>query len=571
MANVADRLRYWARLRPDSVAVAVPRGRDQNGHREYAQLTFRQLDERSNALAAGLGEWGVPRGARLALLVRPSLEFYELVFALLKAEMLMILIDPGMGRRSLIGCLTEAEPDGFIAIPAVHWVRRCLKSRFARARWNVVVGRPWLTGARPLARLYSTNAPNNDMATDQADSLPDGKQSLARDDTPAAIIFTTGSTGPPKGVLYTQGTFDNQTAQIQAHYQIQPGEVDLPGFPLFGLFNAAMGVTTVVPDMDPRRPARVDPDRIVEAVRDWKVTQAFGSPAMWNRVAPACNERGIRLSTLKRVLTAGAPAPPRVLAAVRECIASDGEAYTPYGATEALPVASISSREVLGETAAESRLGRGTCVGRRFQGISWRIIEIVDGPIATLDATKRLPPNNIGELIVAGAVVTQRYVTRVDANELAKIADGDQVWHRMGDVGYLDDQDRFWFCGRLAHRVTTSGGTLYTIPCEAIFNEHPAVFRAALVGVGERGIQRPAIVVEPWPSQYPRGRATRKKLFDELRLLGQQHVHTRSICDFLVIRAMPVDIRHNAKIFRERLAAWAARYLSPSTENVRPE
>jgi acyl-CoA synthetase (AMP-forming)/AMP-acid ligase II len=379
---------------------------------------------------------------------------------------------------------------------------------------------------------------------------------LAED--PAAIIFTTGSTGPPKGVLYQHGNFAHQASEIQQFYDIQPGEIDLPGFPLFALFNCAMGVSTVIPDMDPTRPADVDPRNILEAANDWQVTQAFGSPALWNTVGRYCEKHDERMPSLRRVLSAGAPVPPHVLRRIKKAMHPDGDIHTPYGATESLPVASISATEVLGETFQRSKEGAGTCVGRRYPGIQWKVIRISDAPIGNIDEVESLPTGEIGELMVRGAVVTQRYVTRTEANALHKVADGDVYWHRMGDVGYLDDSDRFWFCGRKSHRVQTSHGTLYTIPCEAIFNEHPRVYRSALVGIGESGSQVSVLIVEPWPEHRPQGAEDEQAFLGELRELGGSHQHTVGIKHFLIHPAMPVDIRHNAKIFREELAIWAA-------------
>jgi len=543
--NVARRLSVVAGQRPDELAIAVPGRRRPDGKRDYQLTTFRELEADSNRLASGLRHWGVPPGTRLALLVRPSMEFISLVFALFKAGAVIVLIDPGMGRKNLIRCLEEARPEGFVAIPLVQAVRRLMARRFPLAKWNVTVGRRLFWDGLTLDELRAKGSAEPICEDTRADDA-------------AAIIFTTGSTGPPKGVLYRHGNFDRQVTELRDFYDIQPGEIDLPGFPLFGLFNCAMGVTTVIPDMDPTRPARVDPRNIVEPIQDWRITQAFGSPAIWNVVGPYCQQRGIRLPTLKRVLSAGAPVPPRVLECMKTCIATDGDVHTPYGATESLPVASISATEVLTETRQRWAVGGGTCVGRRFPGMCWQVIRAVDGRIATLKDCEPLVRGEIGELIVSGPVVTREYVTRTDANALAKIADSESFWHRMGDVGYLDEQDRFWFCGRMAHRLLTADGPMYTIPCEAIFNQHSDVFRSALVGVGPPGAQRPVIVVEPWPERWPRDKASREKLFAELRQRADANPLTRSIDTFLLHRSMPVDIRHNAKIFREKLAVWAA-------------
>ena len=546
--NVARRLTAMAARMPEALAVVVPRARYRDGKRHYDTMTFRQLEDESNRLASGLRAWGLPPGARVALLVRPGWEFIALVFALFKAGAVIVLIDPGMGRKNLLQCLADAEPEGFIAIPLVQAIRRVLQRRFPRARFNVTVGRRLFWDGLTLDELRA-----------RGQAAPICHDTLAED--PAAIIFTTGSTGPPKGVLYRHGNFDRQVTELGEFYAIQPGEIDLPGFPLFGLFNCAWGVTTVIPDMDPSRPARVDPRNIVEAVHDWKVTQAFGSPAIWNRVGQYCEEQRVQLPTLRRVLSAGAPVPPHVLARMKACMAAEGDVHTPYGATESLPVASIAGSEVLAETQYRWAQGGGTCIGRKFPGIDWRVIAMVDGPIARLADSVSLPDGQIGELIVSGPVVTREYVTRTEANALGKIAEGPRIWHRMGDVGYLDERGRFWFCGRMAHRVQTAAGVMFTIPCEAIFNQHPLIYRSALVGVGPAGQQRPVIVGEPWPGQMPRGTAARKQLLAELEQLARGNRLTENIQDFLLHRALPVDIRHNAKIFRDQLAVWAARKL----------
>jgi len=546
--NVGLRLSDTARRDPTGVAVAEPLGRSATGQRLYRQLSFGELDEDSQRIAAGLQVMGVRPGTRLALLVRPSIDFISLVFALFKAGCVTILIDPGMGRGNLIQCLDEAAPEGFVALPLVHAVRRLCPHRFRQSRFHVTVGRRWFWGGTTLAKLRQTPPQQFHPAHVSAAD-------------PAAIIFTTGSTGPPKGVLYRHGNFNRQVDELREFYNIQPGEIDVPGFPLFALFNAAMGVTTVVPKMDFTRPAAVDPRNILEAVNDWQATQAFGSPALWNAVGRYCEAHPARMPTLQRALSAGAPVPPHVLRRVKQAIHPAGDVHTPYGATEALPVASIAASTVLAETASRSAAGAGTCVGHRFPGVSWKVIQISDQPLPSIAEVVELPPGEIGELMVRGEVVTREYVTRVEANALHKVQEGQDVWHRMGDVGYLDSEDRFWFCGRKAHRVVTAQGTMFTIPTEAIINQHPHVFRSALVGVGPRGQQLPVMVVETWPEHRPRSRPTQERLLTDLRQLAGSHRLTANVRQILLHPALPVDIRHNAKIFREKLAVWAAKKL----------
>ena len=549
IVNVGLRLSETARRDPGGVAVVEPLGRDAAGMRLSRQMSFAELDDDSHRISAGLHDMGVMQGTRLALLVRPGIDFISLVFALFKSGVVTILIDPGMGRKNIVKCLDEAAPEGFVAIPAAHAVRKLLPHRFRQARFNVTVGRRWFWGGPKLAQLRNTSLERYQPARTSADD-------------PAAIIFTTGSTGPPKGVLYRHGNFNRQVDEIRDFYGIQPGEIDVPGFPLFALFNAAMGVTTVVPDMDFTRPANVDPTKIVDAIHDWEATQAFGSPALWNTVARHCAETGTKMPTLRRVLSAGAPVPPHVLKGMKDAIHPEGDMHTPYGATESLPVASIDASTVLTETAARSREGKGTCVGHRFPAMQWKVIRITDGPISQMAEIEEVAAGTIGELIVCGEVVTHEYATRIDANALHKICDGDKIWHRMGDVGYLDDQDRFWFCGRKAHRVETASGTMFTIPCEAILNNHDEVYRSALVGVGPAGRQAPVIVAESWPEHRPDSAEERQRLIDELLNLAQSHVLTQRVEMILLHESLPVDIRHNAKIFREELAIWATKVMS---------
>jgi len=318
--NVARRLAAQAAHLGSRVAIAVPTSRKRLGKRVYDTMSFEELEAESNRIASALAGWGVEPGMRIALLVPPSSEFISLVFALFKAGAVIVLIDPGMGRRNLLRCLAEAEPEGVIAIPLAQIVRVLFRRKFPRARFNVTVGSRRMGGAISLAELRRRGS-----------SAEFCYPAAVRD--PAAVIFTTGSTGPPKGVLYQHGNFDQQVTELADFYGIRPGEVDLPGFPLFGLFNCALGVTTVIPQMDASRPARVDPRLFSEAIRDWNVTQSFGSPAIWNRVGRYCEKHNIRLQSLSRVLSAGAPVPPHVLARMKGAIATEGDIHTPYGAT----------------------------------------------------------------------------------------------------------------------------------------------------------------------------------------------------------------------------------------------
>lgn len=549
-ANIARYLPHMACERPAQTAVVTGAGHDRAGQPIYRRLSFAELDRVSDRYAWGLSAAGIGPGTRVLSMVPAGIPLISLTFALMKIGAVPILIDPAMGRRNLAQCIAECAPEALIGVPRAHLAGMVFRRAFRTVRRRVTVGSRFIP-------LGDVNLADLSVPIDTPYPLePVGP------DAPAAIIFTTGSTGVPKGVLYSHAMFDAQVRLLRALFAIEPGEVEMPAFPLFALFNVALGCTSAIPPIDPTRPARCDPAAVVAFMQDQAVTSTFGSPAIWARVSAYCLERGIRLPQLRRVLMAGAPVPAELHERFRRILAPEADTHTPYGATEALPIASISGREVLAAIAErDADPAAGTCVGRAVPEVRMCIIPISDEPIERWDAALALPPFQVGEICVSGPSVTRMYINRPEATARAKISDGDDIWHRMGDLGYLDDVGRLWFYGRKSHRVETARGPLYTEPVELIFNQHPAVARSALVGIGPLGAQRAVVIVEPRERRLLRAGAARARLVEELRALGARHAVTAGISTFLVHPAFPVDIRHNAKIFREQLAVWAARQL----------
>jgi acyl-CoA synthetase (AMP-forming)/AMP-acid ligase II len=558
--NIAIHLSRMALRQPHTLAVVVPAGRDRSGRVRYTHLTYRQLDQDSTRLAHGFKLVGIGRGTRAVVMVRPGLDFFSLVFALFKAGVAPVLIDPGMGLRNLSQCCREAAPEVFIGIPRALRARRLLGWGRETVRQTIVVAPGRAVGlgrnVRTLDDVRRSTQETRGQGLDPAPSI-----ALLSPDETAAILFTSGSTGPPKGAVYTHAIFQAQVDAFRLLYAIEPGEIDLCTFPLFALFAPALGMTAIVPDMDPTRPARVNPARIFEAIDDFGVTNLFGSPALLRRLVVGAEAVSKRLPTLKRVISAGAPVSAVVLERLAPLLDRPAQVYTPYGATEALPVASIGSAEILGETRQSTDKGMGVCVGRPVAGIDARIIRIRDDPIPVWSDDLLVADGEIGEIVVAGPIVTREYFNRPEATSLAKIADRARglLYHRMGDLGYRDDKGRLWFCGRKSHRVVMASGPLFTIPCEAIFNTHPAVARSALVGVRRRGRVVPVLCVEPLRRL---SRAERRRITRELLERGAAFSQTWKIETILFHPSFPVDIRHNAKIFREKLALWASRRLS---------
>lgn len=550
--NIARHLAAMAQLQPDRPAVICASGRDAQGAVAYAQLSFKELEQASNQLAHALAAIGIRRGMRTALMVPPSLDFFTLTFALFKAGAVPVLIDPGIGLKHLRGCLAHARPEAFIGISKAHAARVVLGWARASVRINVTVGAKWFWGGSTLADLRA-HPPVTQAVTAVTAATPEAEET-------AAVLFTSGSTGAPKGAVYTHAIFNAQVEHIRALYGIEAGEMDLATFPLFALFGPALGMTAVVPEMDASRPASADPANIISAIEKFGITNMFGSPALINRVGRYGEQHGITLPSLRRAISAGAPVPAKVLARFAAMLRPGVQIFTPYGATECLPVASIGSDEILNQTRARTDAGEGVCVGRPVPGLAARVIRISDDVIDTWSDGLELPAGEIGEIAVKAAHASRTYLDLPQATALAKILDpvNGGFYHRMGDVGYVDAQGRLWFCGRKAHRVVSGGITRFSIPCEGVFNAHPKVFRTALVGVARNGGTEPVLCVELEAGARSDDQDAMRA---GLRVLGAAQAHTRDIQTFLFHPAFPVDVRHNAKIFREKLAVWAAEKL----------
>ena len=545
--NVASLVLERARQKPAEIAIHHPAGR-QGDRVLYAASSNQDLDQQSDAIARGLAQIGITRGMRTAVMVPPDGNFFALMLGLMKMGAVPVMVDPGIGLARLGRCLSEAEPEALIGIPRARIASRVLGWGRRTLRIQVTVGRRIRPGDTTLAEIFRAGAsPEAYPVVETAD------------DELAAILFTSGSTGPPKGVLYTHGNFAAQVAAIRELAGHPRDEVDLPTFPPFALFDPALGMTAVVPDMDPTRPGAVDPRRIFSAAEEFSVTNLFGSPALLDTVGRYGLAEGMRFSTLRRVVTAGAPVSAAIMERFLRILPPGARILTPYGATECLPVSCIDSDEVLGETAAMAAQGAGICVGRPVPSVEVRILEVSSQDFPEHDPARELAVGEIGEIIVTGPQVTHGYDHREAETRAAKMRDAaGRLWHRMGDLGYQDASGRLWYCGRKADRVLTRNGPLDSIPCEAVFDTHPQVRRTALVGVDDGEAERPVLCVE-----LERGvaRGQRESIVAELLALGAGFPSTSGVKEILFHRKFPVDIRHNAKIGRPELRQWAQRQL----------
>jgi acyl-CoA synthetase (AMP-forming)/AMP-acid ligase II len=515
----------------------------QSKNKGWETVTYRQLCDRANRFAAGLLACGLRPNMRAALLVPPSVDFFALAFALLKTGIVPVILDPAIGLKKIGECIAETKPEIFLGNTLTHALR--ILHGWGKASVKLNLALPDILRHSSLSTIHYP--------------LPTVHYPLPIDDSPAAILYTSGSTGLPKGVLFTHANFSAQMDMLVHTFGIAQDEVDLPAFPLYALIDALLGVTSVIPDIGFPVPGKIDPGRTLSAIQRFNVTNTFASPVVLDRLVRYGVPRGIKLPSLRRVITAGAPAPIPLQERFRSLLVEETDLFGVYGATETLPIAVVESRELFSEARSRSAQGAGVCLGRPVEGVQVRVIRISEAAIPHWQDGLILPANEVGEITVKGKAVTREYVARAEANQLAKIQDGDEIVHRMGDVGYFDEAGRLWYCGRKSHRVETPSGAFFTEQIEGIFNLHPAVYRTALVGVdGE-----PVLWVELEPRAKGRDR---EEIKQELSALGQNHPQASTIHTFLFMDKFPTDVRHNSKIIRERLAALAK--ISPYMKHV---
>ncbi|MEQ8719414.1 MAG: alpha/beta fold hydrolase [Acidimicrobiales bacterium] len=465
-------------------------------------LSFEDFESGVDGAAAGLAAHGVQPGDRVALMVPPGVDLTLALFGCWRLGACAVFIDAGLGPRGMGRAFAAAGPDHLVGIPRALVAARALGWQAHRIPADAVAGG---TGALP--------PPPDDEAT-------------------AAVVFTSGSTGPSKGVVYRHRHIQAQRDAIGSLYGLTPDDRLVAAFAPFALFGPALGMTTAVPDMDPTEPGSLTAKVLAEAVAAVEATVVFASPAALASVVRTASELSDAhreaLAQVRLILSAGAPVRTSLLSEAASLM-PHADAHTPYGMTEMLPVADIGLDEL-----REVGRGDGICVGRPIDGVDVRI-EPFDGA------------HDGGEILVRGPHMRERY-DRLAATTRAATAPGG--WHRTGDVGTVDTEGRLWVGGRLGHVIWTAEGPVMPVATEFALEDHPAVERAAVVGVGPEGTQVAVAVVVTTAT-------ITTTLLDELRALVE--IPLAAVLD---VEELPVDRRHNSKIDRTRIATWATRVLA---------
>lgn len=505
-------------------------------------ITYAEFAELVESTAAGLAGGGVEVGDRVALMVPPGVDLTVSLYACWRAGAVIVLIDSGLGPSGMHAAIKAADPTHLIGIPKALAAARTL-------RWpgRRIAVEP-LSPARQRVLGVATDLPAMQA---RPGVLPDPP-------TPAdlaAVVFTSGSTGPSKGVTYTHGQLEAQRDALADLYGITTDDRLVAAFAPFALFGPALGVSSIVPDMDVTAPGTLSAAALGDAVREVDATMVFASPAALAnvvRTADGLTQRDREAFEQVRVLlSAGAPVRASLLRSAADLF-PNATAHTPYGMTECLPVASISLTQIEAGSG-----GDGVCVGRPLNGVDVRIRPLDGLGQATGGLTQQ--HDVLGEVVVRADHARSGY-DRLWHTEFA--ASQPPGWHSTGDLGHLDEQGRLWIGGRLSDVIATADGPVAPVRIEHAIETIDGVDTVAVVGVGPPGAQQIVAVVQPAESPGS-PRLADLRLIDAVRDVTEGCLTPfRAVCAVFEVPELPVDRRHNSKIDRARVADWAAQALA---------
>nr|WP_281373358.1 alpha/beta fold hydrolase [Kineococcus aurantiacus] len=534
----------WAALRERSGDPAVsgsPAVVEMRPDGTSRAVSWALLARRTDELAAGFAARGMAPGQRVSLLVPPGADLTAALYAVLRVGAVAVVADAGLGVRGLSRAVTGAGVDWVVGVP-----RALLAARVLR----------WPGRRVAVADLV-------DVAAEGARALAAGT-ALPPEPGPGAegaVLFTSGSTGPAKGVVYTHGQLAQLAQAMGRVIRIGPGQPLVSAFAPFALFGPALGATGVVPAMDVTKPATLTAVALADAVAAASATSVFLSPAaVVNVLATAgdLDERQRRaLGTVTTLLSAGAPVPTPLLQRVKELMPL-ADPRTPYGATEVLPATDVGLSDILAAGA-----GEGICVGLPVPGVTVAVAPLDADGVAGVDLVGT--PGVVGELVVGGEHVKDHYdqlwatqAASVDVRPSPTLRGTVRAgrWHRTGDVGHLDEQGRVWVEGRLAHVVTTADEVVTPVGVEQRAESVPGIARAAFVGIGPRAARQLVVVAEATDA------VRRTTVADPVLSQAVRTATGRNLVAVLLVPALPTDVRHNSKIDRARVTAWAERVLA---------
>jgi olefin beta-lactone synthetase len=526
--NLVSHLAETAKRSPNQTAIFSA------SNDNVTKRNFKELNEDVSQCATYLQAKGLIKGQKALLFVKPGYELTVLAFSAIYLGVIPVIIDPGMGFRSVLSCIRSTKPDILIGVPLVVWMSFFFKNSFKTVHTKIRISKNFLH-----QHIFSATS---------RDCCP---QASTKEEELAAIVFTSGSTGTPKGVKYLHKNFNSQVISLQDNFNITHGEIDLATLPIFSLFNPALGVTTVIPIMNPRKPASADARGLVETIKSHGVTTAFASPVIGKKIADYCTRQDELLPSLQRIFLAGAPSPPSLIDDLSKILVN-GEVIVPYGATEALPVSFAKAKQII-QSQKSILAGEGSYLGNPAPGVSVKIFPSMAPALsARLAEHGELAHGEIGEICVAGDIVTDGYYRMPGASIDARFSYENKTFHRMGDLGYFDHDHCLRFLGRKAECIQTKNGLLETERCEPMINAILCVKKSALIGIGNPKEQEPCMVVEPVRQDLTE--KEKQELTHKIISILSSSFPQFNFMRVFWEQTIPVDARHNAKIHRLSLS-----------------
>lgn len=532
MKNVSEFIIQNAKKFPNKKAISLSKSKVFGGF-TYPHYNFSDFNDRVNQYCLRLQTLGVKPGDRVLFFVAPNLEFSAITFALFRLGAIPVFIDPGMKKEYFFNAIKEVNPDVLIGITKVHILRRLFPKVFSSIKIFISTSRFSVLTAS-LTRLIKKEEKDFNCYIPKEGDL-------------AAILYTSGGTGAPKGVEYTHKMFISQTLLLKELFRLNENEIDIPGFPLFSFFTLAIGMNSVIPAMDFAKPNKCDPKKLFQNIETNQATFLAGSPAIWERLADYCLREGLSLSSVKYVVMFGAPVSISLHKKFAK-ILPIGTTYTPYGATECLPVSCTSGKEILSGQMGAMLEGKGTFLGSFAPGVDVKILKYSEEELIEVGDEDFITDGNIGEILVRSDHVTLNYYLNKEATAKAKANYQGSTWHRMGDMGYLDENKQLWFCGRKSHIVQYANELFYPVKIETIFNQHSKIKQSALVYHPNK--KHPVLLIK----RHDGKEIIESMFLMDLKNLSQTNRETKIVQEFKAIKEFPLDIRHNIKIDRLKLA-----------------
>jgi olefin beta-lactone synthetase len=539
--NVLSYLQRHQERHPERVALTWVPAPHPAAPLRHDSITYGAFARLIAHTASGLARLGIGPGDRVIIFLPMGVGMYTAMFAVQRLGAIAVFLDSWARSKHLGASAACVEPKAMIS----H-----------RAAFELIRDVPELA-ALPL-RIIAGDTGGGTFSARLEELMADpGEAPIApvTSEQTALITFTTGSTGTPKGANRTHRFLSAQHQALRRIIPYEPGDLDLPAFPIFSLNNLASGVSTVVPAINLAAPSPSDAAALCAQIQELRVTCTTLSPSMFTGLAAYCAQRGQTLGTLRRVVTGGAPISRDDLVAFR-AVAPAADVWVLYGSTEVEPMAHIEAREMiaLGAPAADPEIvEEGVNVGRVSDDLRFKFLRATGGDD---DAPTEVPPGHVGELIVSGDHVCRDYYNNPEAFRRAKILDGDgTVWHRTGDLARVDERGFLYVVGRVNNAVRRGDDFLFPVRAEVILKRVRQARQVAFLGLPDARLgQRAAVVLQLADAADAVARAA--AVAEVRRLFAKNAI---PVDDVFVVGAIPMDPRHHSKVeyeaLRERLAA----------------